>query len=263
MSFLQLRPVDFLDVVAVALILYYLIKLIKGTRATPMLIGLLFILLTSLISSWLGLEALKWLMTSIKTIWLVAFVIIFQPEIRKILLSLGTNRLVRLLTKYEKVSPVDEIVRGVERLVERGLGGLLCLERETGLKEYIETGTKLDATITTDLIATIFTPNSALHDGAIIIRGEKIVSAGSILPISKDPEIPPELGMRHRAAIGITEETDAICVVVSEETRKISVAIEGGLVADLDPSGLKLTLEAALEQRSVIGDARFRVFGYR
>lgn len=246
MSFLQIRFVDFVDIILVTLIFYYLIKLIRGTRATPMLIGLLFILLTSVIASWLGLEALKWLVSSIKTIWLVAFVIIFHPEIRKILLSLGTNRLVRLLTKYEKVSPVDEIVKGVNRLSERGLGGLLCLERETGLKEYIETGTRLDARITTDLISTIFTPDSALHDGAIIIRGEKIVSAGSILPISKNPEIPPELGMRHRAAVGITEETDAICIVVSEETKKISLAMEGRLISDLDYSYLKETLETAI-----------------
>ena len=246
MSFLQIRFVDFIDIIVVTLIFYYLVKLIRGTRATPMLIGLLFILLTSLIASWLGLDALKWLVSSIKTIWLVAFVIIFQPEIRKILLSLGTNRLVRLLTKYEKVSPIDEVVKGVTRLAERGLGGLLCLERETGLKEYIETGTRLDAKITTDLISTIFTPDSALHDGAIIIRENKIVSAGSILPISKNPEIPPELGMRHRAAVGITEETDAICIAVSEETKRVSLAMEGRLIDDLDPFHLKVTLEAAL-----------------
>lgn len=246
MSFLQIRFIDFADIIIVTLIFYYLVKLIRGTRATPMLIGLLFILLTSVIASWLGLEALKWLVSSIKTIWLVAFVIIFQPEIRKILLSLGTNRLIRLLTKYEKVSPIDEIVKGVTRLAERGLGGLLCLERETGLKEYIETGTRLDAKITTDLISTIFTPDSALHDGAIIIRGSKIVSAGSILPISKNPKIPPELGMRHRAAVGITEETDAVCIAVSEETKKVSLAMEGSLISDLNPLYLKVTLQTAL-----------------
>jgi diadenylate cyclase len=248
MSFLEIRFVDVVDIVLVTLILYYLVKLVRGTRATPMLIGLLFILLTSVIASWLGLEALKWLVSSIKTIWLVAFVIIFQPEIRKILLSLGTNRLVRLLTKYEKVSPVDEVVKSAARLADRGLGGLLCLERETGLKEYIETGTRLDAKITTDLISTIFTPDSALHDGAIIIRGSKIVSAGSILPISKNPEIPPELGMRHRAAVGITEETDAICIVVSEETRKVSLAMEGRLINDVNPLYLKITLETAISR---------------
>lgn len=246
MTFLEIRFVDIVDIVLVTLILYYLVKLVRGTRATPMLVGLLFILLTSVIASWLGLEALKWLASSIKTIWLVAFVIIFQPEIRKILLSLGTNRLVRLLTKYEKVSPIDEIVKSAARLADRGLGGLLCLERETGLKEYIETGTRLDAKITTDLISTIFTPDSALHDGAIIIRGNKIVSAGSILPISKNPEIPPELGMRHRAAVGITEETDAICIVVSEESRKVSLAMEGRLINDVNPLYLKITLESAV-----------------
>jgi len=245
-TFLEIRFVDIVDIVLVTLILYYLVKLVRGTRATPMLVGLLFILLTSVIASWLGLEALKWLASSIKTIWLVAFVIIFQPEIRKILLSLGTNRLVRLLTKYEKVSPIDEIVKSAARLADRGLGGLLCLERETGLKEYIETGTRLDAKITTDLISTIFTPDSALHDGAIIIRGNKIVSAGSILPISKNPEIPPELGMRHRAAVGITEETDAICIVVSEESRKVSLAMEGRLINDVNPLYLKITLESAV-----------------
>ncbi len=256
MSFLQIRFVDFADVIIVASILYYLIRLIRGTRATPMLLGLLFILLTSVISSWLGLEALKWLVSSIKTIWLVAFVIVFQPEIRKILLSLGTNRLIRLFTKYEKVSLIDEIVKGVTQLADRGLGGLLCLERETGLKEYIEPGTRLDARITTDLISTIFTPGSALHDGAIIIRRDRIVSAGSILPVSKNPEIPPELGMRHRAAVGITEETDAICIVVSEETKRISLAMEGRLISDLKPSNLTLALEAALAQSSFIGETQ-------
>jgi len=248
MSFLQVRFVDFVDVILVTLVFYYIIKLLRGTRATPMLIGLLFILLTSVVASWLGLEALEWLVSSIKTIWLVAFVIIFQPEIRKILLSIGTNRLVRLLTKYEKVSPIDEIVKGATRLAERGLGGLLCLERETGLKEYIETGTRLDAAITVDLISTIFTPDSALHDGAIIIRGERIVSAGSILPISKNPDIAPELGMRHRAAVGLTEETDAICIVISEETKKISLAMRGRLISDVDPSYLKMILETTLSK---------------
>ena len=235
-----------LDILLVAVGLCFLCRTILRLGTWKIVSGTFIAILLFAAANLLDLKLIEWIYSNVSHVAVIALIVIFQPEIRKILLSLGTNRLVRLLTKYEKVSPIDEVVKGVSRLAERGLGGLLCLERETGLKEYIETGTRLDAKITTDLISTIFTPDSALHDGAIIIRESKIVSAGSILPISKNPEIPPELGMRHRAAVGITEETDAICIAVSEETKKVSLAMEGRLIDDLDPFHLKVTLEAAL-----------------
>lgn len=249
MSFIQFRPIDILDVIIVSFIFYYILKLIRGTRATPMLLGLLFILFFSILASWWGLEGLEWLVTSVKTVWLVAFVIVFQPEIRRVLTELGTNKFVRFFVRYEKKSGIiEDIVDASNRLRERGIGGLICMERETGLKEYAETGTRLDAKVTPDLITTIFTPNSTLHDGAIIISNGKIASAGCILPVSRNPELKPELGMRHRAAIGITEETDALCIVVSEETRTVSIAVAGKLLRNLDATPFKRNLESMLRR---------------
>jgi diadenylate cyclase len=242
LEFLQFKFVDFVDVVIVAFIIYQFLRFIKGTRATQMLIGLGLLFVLALVANFWELYGLKWIVGSFKTIWIVAFVILFQPEIRRALAELGRSRAVRFFFRVTPVRPIKEIVRAAELLKNRNIGGLVVLEREMGLKNYVQTGTKIDALVSADLIATIFTPNSPLHDGAIIIAEDTIVAAACILPLSDSPVLDRALGTRHRAALGLSEETDAACVVVSEETGTLSLAHKGRLIRGLDAHTLEKRL---------------------
>lgn len=233
MEFLQFRFVDFVDVVVVAFIVYQFLRFIKGTRATQMLIGLGLLFVLALIANFWELHGLKWIVASFKTIWIVAFVIVFQPEIRRALAELGRSRVVRFFFKVSPVRPIKEVVKASELLRSRRIGGLVVLEAEVGLRNYVQTGTKIDARISADLIASIFTPKSPLHDGAVIVAEDTILAASCILPLSDSPILDKKLGTRHRAALGLSEETDAACIVVSEETGTISFAHRGKLIHGL------------------------------
>ncbi|KPJ53813.1 hypothetical protein AMJ39_03250 [candidate division TA06 bacterium DG_24] len=235
-----------LDIVIVAFIAYQLLLLIRGSRATEMLVGLLVIVVVSLVAYWWDLGGTKWIISTLKAVWVVAFVILFQPELRRALAQLGRNRLVRAFLRIEQSEVVDEIIGGVEGLVDKKIGGLIAIERRTGLKEYIETGVLVEARVSADLITTIFMPHSPLHDGAVVIHGDSIVAAGCILPLSEDTSLERELGTRHRAALGLSEETDAVCVVISEETQKVSFASRGKLVWAVDSPSLRKNLLKAL-----------------
>lgn len=235
-----------LDIIIVAFIVYQLLLLIRGTRATEMLVGLLVIVVISLVAYWWDLGGTKWIISTLKAVWVVAFVILFQPELRRALAQLGRTRLVRAFLRAERSEVVDEVIGGVEALVERQIGGLIAFERRTGLKEYIETGIVIDARVSSDLITTIFMPHSPLHDGAMVIHNDSIVAAGCILPLSDDATLERELGTRHRAALGLSEETDAVCVVVSEETQKVSFAAGGKLIWAVDSPSLRKNLMNAL-----------------
>lgn len=238
--------IDILDIVIVAFLFYRLLLLIKGTRATQMFIGLFLLIIVSFVAQWLNLNALNWIVSSLKTVWVIAFVILFQPELRKALTLLGQNRILGAFIKVEESSTVSEIVKACHQLVQKGLGAIVVIEQDVGLRNYIETGTPIDARITSELLVTVFTPPSPLHDGAVIIEKNRVVAAGCILPLSQNPRLQKTLGTRHRAGLGLSEETDAIVIIVSEETQAISLAIGGKLKRKLDINTLRNDLVGIL-----------------
>jgi diadenylate cyclase len=240
---------DILDILLLSGLFYYLFRFIRGTRAAQMFVGLLIILLISLAASVLQLEGLNWLISSLKTVWVLAFLILFQPELRKALTSLGGGKVFRSFTRTQETSILGELVRAVEGLAEKSLGALIVVERNVGLKNIVETGTLLEAKVSAELLMTIFTPPSPLHDGAVVIAGSQVTAAGCILPLSQNPRLAYALGTRHRAALGISEESDAIVVVVSEETAQVSIAEGGRLIPNLDAGTLRSTLATLFNTR--------------
>ena len=246
MQFINFTTLDFIDIVIVSFIFYQILKFVKGTRAIQMLIGLAFVLLFALIANMWQMQGLKWIVDGVKTIWIIAFVIVFQPEIRRALTNIGRTRLVRFFLKETREEIVDELVRSAKTLSKRGLGALIVIKRRVGLKGYLETGKSLEAKVSSDLIVTIFSPYSPLHDGAVVVDGSTIIGAGCVLPLSLNPLLDISVGTRHRAAIGITEETDTVAIVVSHETREISFAQKGKLLRGLDTASLKRNLEKAM-----------------
>lgn len=249
MNYSFLRPGwrDFIDVLIVAAIFYYFLRYLRGTRALRMLIALLVIFVISLGARWLNFKTLGLLVDSLKAFWVVAFVILFQPEIRNALGRFGRFRPLRFLLKSETETVViAAIVDAVVEMKERHIGGLIVIERSIGLKDFSETGTPLEAKVSAPLLVSIFTPPSPLHDGACIIVGDTIVAAGCTLPLSDPSQPGPASGMRHRAALGIATVTDAVAVVVSETTGRVSFADRAELITDLGPTQLRQSLIRAL-----------------
>ncbi len=244
LGFIQIRALDIIDILLVAVLVYYFLRFIRGTRAIRMLYALLFLVVVGTVARWLDFKALGLIVNSLTTVWLVAFVILFQPEIRNLLSRFGRARPIRFLFRPTADSTlIDELVAAAALMKERKIGALVVLEREIGLREYTETGTKIEAKASAPLLVSIFTPTSPLHDGAVIISGNQIIAAGCTLPLG---ETVPGTGMRHRAAAGITTVTDAIAIVVSETTGNISFAQRGKLLINLTPSQLKYNLMQAL-----------------
>jgi len=241
-EFVRAWLIDIIDILIVSLIFYRLFLFFQGTRAAQMFIGLLLIAATSLLAGILRLNALNWLADNLRTVWLIAFVILFQPEIRRGLAQLGRNRLFRSLVQPQESRAVGEIIQAAVELSEARVGALVVLTRKTPLKAVIETGTPLHSTVTTELLKTIFTPKTPLHDGAVVVTGDLLIAAACILPLSQNPRLGQWLGTRHRAAVGVTEETDALALVVSEETGRISIAEAGKLKTRLDQAALKAEL---------------------
>jgi diadenylate cyclase len=234
--------VDILDILIVSFLLYKLFTLMRGTRAVHMFFGLVILFILSVVSQWAHLMALGWIISSLKTVWVIAFVIIFQPELRRALASLGQHRFLSRFFTVEETGVLPEIIKSVTRLADKGIGAIIVLEKDMGLKNYIETGTKIDARLTAELVETIFSPTSPLHDGAVIVQNDRITAAGCILPLTQDHRLSVSLGTRHRAAIGLTEETDAVVIVVSEETQAISWAQSGKLSRKIDVNTLRTEL---------------------
>jgi diadenylate cyclase len=224
---------DIVDIIIVTIILYNLFIIIKETRAMQMLKGLLIILFLIVLSRMLDLYLLSWLLTGLTAIWIIAFVIVFQPELRRALVELGQNRLFKYIFK-EHVQLYRELKEAADILCKKKIGALIVIEREVNLKSFIETGIKLDAETTSELLISIFNTKSPLHDGAVIIREGRIAAAACVLPLSQKEDIDKKYGMRHRAAIGISEETDAVTIIVSEERKTISLAISGKITPDID-----------------------------
>jgi diadenylate cyclase len=237
---------DAIDVLIVTYLFYRLFILVRGTRGANMFIGLILLVFLSVVAQWLHLSALSWIVQNLRTVWVIAFVIIFQPELRRALLALGQNPVLGRFFRVEQSGVVNEVVKACVRLSEEKIGGLIVMERDMGLRTIEETGTRLDARVTQELLVTIFTPPSPLHDGAVMIQGDSIVAAGCLLPLSHDQRLSFALGTRHRAALGLSEESDAILIVVSEETGIISVAEAGKLTRRLDANDLRDYLLTAL-----------------
>jgi diadenylate cyclase len=257
---LQLRGIistisflDILDIVIVAYFLYKLYIMIRDTRAVALLKGLVVLLLATLVSKWLGLNVINWLLQKTMTVVLVALPVVFQPELRRALEQLGRGRFFQnrsQLNAEEKESLFEELAITVTALSKNKIGALVVLERETGLNDYIETGIKVDGLVSSEFLINIFIPNTPLHDGAVIVRGNRVQAAGCLLPLSDDRTLTKELGTRHRAAIGISEQTDAVVIVVSEETGIISLARGGRLHRYMDAEKLKDQLAPLFVSRS-------------
>lgn len=238
---------SFIDILLVALIFFWMMTLVQGTKAVQLLRGVLFLVVVAITSTTIfDLTAFRWLITNSLPALLVAIPVIFQPELRRALERLGRTGLVLAgpRSAQQLQLTIREVSAAAAKLSLRQHGALIVLERETGLEDFIETGVRLDAAISSDLLQTIFFPNTALHDGAVIIRQNRIVSAGCLLPLSRAESADGHLGTRHRASLGLTEATDAIVVVVSEETGIISVAHNGRMIRNLDQTRLLKILTA-------------------
>jgi len=213
------------DILAVAVLIYQLLMIVRGTRAGHILIGILATVMVYGVAVWTGLEALRSLLSYIVPYTAIAVIILFQSEIRRTLARIGRKRW--LGRGFKQPESIEEILLALSRLSQNKAGALVVLERDIGLRTFVESGVRLDAEISADLLLSIFHPGGALHDGAVIIQKDRIGSAACFLPLTTNPAVPANLGTRHRAAIGITEETDCLSLVVSEETGDISVAAYG------------------------------------
>lgn len=215
---------DVIDILAVSFIVYRLLILTRGTRAAQMLLGLVLLFGISVISDWLQLNGLNWLFSNLETVWAVAFVILFQPELRRGLAQVGQNPVLRFFLRYEvENEATQEIVKAATELARNRHGALIVIADDQAMRPYIETGTRVDARVTSELLVSIFSPRGPLHDGAAIVQEDRLVAARCLLPVSEKPNLPARFGLRHRAAMGLTEETDATVIVVSEERGDITV----------------------------------------
>lgn len=251
----QLRITDLIDFLVVWAIIYGLLKLVRGTRAVQIAIGLLGVGLLYQIAVFLGLETLQFVMRNMLLYFGFALLVIFAPEIRSALMRFGSNLRSSLLFNRSKFAPnrYEEVVLAATTLSSRKVGALIVIERNVGLQNYVDTGVKIEAPLSYDLLVTIFEPRAPLHDGAVIVRGEKISAAGCFLPLTLNPKLSKELGTRHRAAIGVTEDTDAVTVVVSEETGVISFVEKGEITRYLNSARLRELIREAVTPSSFLG----------
>lgn len=238
---------DVLDIAIVAFVIYKVMEFIKETRAQQLVKGLLVLVLATFLSGEFQLYTLNWILRGTMTIGVIALVIIFQPELRRGLEYVGRQKLPLKTTlgevgKEKAKHIANQIAKAIDVFSDKKIGALMVFEREVALKEVSETGTLLDADISTELLGNIFYEGSPLHDGAVIIRGARIYSAGCVLPLTQNKELSKELGTRHRAALGITEHSDALALVVSEETGIISIAVDGKLSRFLDVKSVEKEL---------------------
>jgi len=247
--FANIRLLDLLDISIVAFIIYRIILLIKGTRAVQMLLGLAVILVVYLASRVGDLYTLNWFLSNFLSSIILVIVVIFQHDIRRALMHVGRNPFFGSVTYREESEIIDELIKACVSLGNRKIGALIAIERETGIKDILESGTSIDSRVSNELIRAIFMPSSPIHDGALVIQQGRLTLAGCFLPLSQSGDINKNLGTRHRAAIGLTELSDAVAIIVSEETGKISVAINGGMTRNLDATSLKKVLGRLLEPR--------------
>ncbi len=218
------------------LVYYTLLVFLRGTKAIQVLRGLVVLVVAFFLAQQFNLYVLDWVLSRILAISVVAFLILFQPELRRVLATIGQRDVFNILPKEEKI--IEELTGAAMNLSKKRVGALIAIEREAELGQYLESGITLDSVISNELLCTIFMPNTPLHDGGVVIRGNKIAVAGCLFPLTENPKISKLLGTRHRAAIGLTEQTDAVVIAVSEQSGGISIAIGGRLTRHLDKEGL-------------------------
>jgi diadenylate cyclase len=240
---------DVIDIGIVAYITYRFLLLMRGTRGAQMTFGIVVLLLFYWVTRFYNLSAVQWLLSNVLTYIVFAVIVLYQNEIRRGLAGIGKPPTFGRHRRHMEKAGFEEIILAATTLASKKIGGLIVLERDIGLRNYAESGIALDAVLTYDLLVTIFSPNTPLHDGAVIVQHGRIIAAGCFLPLTLDPHLSKELGTRHRAAIGITEETDAIAIIVSEETGVISSAIGGEITRNLDGTNLRTILQDAIEGR--------------
>jgi diadenylate cyclase len=232
---------DALDVAIVAFVLYRVLRIFQGTLAAQMLAGLALLMAARYVSREAGLHSLSFILDNFWSFWVLALIVLFQPELRRTLAQAGRSRLLERVfgeAGPERRHVVHEVVRAAESLAAKRIGALIVLERTTGLRHYAELGMRVDATVSAELLGSVFLPGSPLHDGAVFVQHGRITVAGCFLPLSRNLRVARTLGTRHRAALGLAEETDAVVVVVSEETGNISLAVDGTIQTGLDPVDL-------------------------
>lgn len=238
---------DLLDIAVVSFLVYELLLLIRGTRAVQMALSAGFLIGLFFLSRWLDLETVNWVIRNAATYVGFAIIVLFQADIRRALAHFGRAPFFRYLERVTSADEtVEDLVVAATTLATRRIGAIIAIERQIGLRNYIEGGIPLDATVTHDLITSIFQPSSPLHDGAAIVQGDRIAAAACFLPLSVNPRVSRELGTRHRAALGLTEENDAVAIVVSEESGTISLALGGGFERNLSADRLRERLRTLL-----------------
>jgi diadenylate cyclase len=238
-----------LDILIIAVLIYYLLKLLRGTRGLQILVALLLLFLFDEGARWARLGMVEWLLTTLIPYFAIAVIVLFQPEIRRGLARIGRQFSLRNLMGQRTGTPYDDLVLAAGHFSQNRIGALVVIERDVSLSTYIESGIALDANLSYDLLIAIFRPGSPMHDGAVILQGDRICAAACFLPLSLNPALSNQLGTRHRAAIGITEESDAIAVVVSEETGAISIATGGGIELDITSDQLQERLISLMGRR--------------
>lgn len=247
-GFITVTLVDIFDIVVVGFVFYGTFLLFRDTRASQMLYGMIAIAALGFIAHMVNLRATAWLFERLTTVWVILFIILFQPELRRILLYIGQNPLLHWLSKSDN-SQTEEIITSAFELKRAGLGALMVVLRDSGLKTIISRGVTINAQVNRDLILSIFNTASPLHDGAVIIYEDRILAAKCILPLSENIELDPTIGTRHLAGLGLSEESDAMVIIVSEESGRISVAYQGKLKRDLNEDELRTSLYTYLSNR--------------
>lgn len=247
LGFLTITLVDVVDIVLVSIIFYNLYRGMRGTVAAQIFIGLIIIILLSIVAQAVNLIAMGWILRTLTDIWVIAFIIIFQPEIRRLLSTLARNKMVRMFIRMNVDESIEEITAASLELSKKRQGALIIIARGTGMKSFAETGIILHAQISRSLLLSIFNPRSPLHDGAVIVNDRTIEAARCTLPLSANSRFGDMvLGTRHRAGLGITEQTDAVCVIISEETGAISIADNGELTYKISVKELRKELRERL-----------------
>jgi diadenylate cyclase len=239
----HIGPLEIVDVVVVTFLLYQVLRLLRGTQGTQILVGLILLAVVGVVSTTLNLILLSWLFRNATFFIIIAVIVMFQPELRRGLDQLGRmSQIGRPLSRYntrQYNEAISEAIRATERLSMKHTGALIAFEREVGLEDYAATGVRINGEISAEMLQSIFYPNSPLHDGAVIVRGNKILAAGCLLPLPEEGIVRERLGTRHRAAVGLSMASDALVMVVSEETGSISVIEEGKITRNLDGDGLR------------------------
>jgi diadenylate cyclase len=252
-AFLRRPPIgwwDLLDILVVSILIYEVLKLIRGTRAVQMAVGGAGLVVLFYGSRWSHLETVNWLVRNLAGVFVFAVIVLFQSDIRRALAHFGRAPFFRYFAKAESAAEsIEELVVAAKMLSAKRIGAIIAIERQIGLRNYIEGGIPLDAVLTYDLLLSIFLPNSPLHDGAVIVQDDRVAAAACFLPLTVNPKLSKELGSRHRAAIGLTEENDAVAIVISEETGNISIVSDGQIERSLTPDDLRERLRTLVLQR--------------